>query len=473
MALDAQVNLVSLRDLMLSQTESRSVSGDSVFFNYSRRKIQVIVSTRSSNESILDLAKVADVIAFVSSANEPIDETGIEIVQMVKAQGMPSSICAIQGLDVLPVKMRNECRKVHTKDFHFLLPHEPRVVAVSNENEAQQLLRFVSELHLTQVRFRENRAYMLADSFQWNPANGALVVSGFLRGCNLSANQLVHVPGVGDFQVNGVKLSNDPYFNNRVIEEEISLPSQELRESLQVLNDPGLWAAEQTWPTDAEIAASNVKQKRVVRVPKGTSTYQAEWLIHEDDSQGEGEGEGEGEDSQEVDEDGDAPMQAEDMEVEEEEQSGIEEEKSEDEWLELGREEAFDEDENMSDREDEFKDETTEQRRARDERNYLQFPDEVDTPRNVPAQERFQKYRGLKSFRSSSWDPKESLPVNYSKIFQFESFQRSKTRAMASRNIGIGVNHPSHITPHTSHLTPHTSRLTHARLMQLCLMQLC
>ena len=51
----------------------------------------------------------------------------------------------------------------------------------------------------------------------------------------------------------------------------------------------------------------------------------------------------------------------------------------------------------------------------RAEREDYMFPDEVDTPLHVAARLRFQRYRGLQSFRHSPWDPRENLPPDYAR----------------------------------------------------------
>ena len=78
--------------------------------------------------------------------------------------------------------------------------------------------------------------------------------------------------------------------------------------------------------------------------------------------------------------------------------------------------------------------------RERAQRDNLLFPDEIDTPRHIPARTRFQRFRGLKSFRTSPWDPIENLPEDYAKIFQFENFYATGKRILRQgRESGVKV----------------------------------
>lgn len=53
---------------------------------------------------------------------------------------------------------------------------------------------------------------------------------------------------------------------------------------------------------------------------------------------------------------------------------------------------------------------------------------QIDTPTDMAARDRFARYRGLKSFRSSPWDAREGLPQAYSSTFAFENFKRAHKR---------------------------------------------
>ena len=63
------------------------------------------------------------------------------------------------------------------------------------------------------------------------------------------------------------------------------VPSQQ--ESLECENIPDPMEGEQTWPTEEELAEAetDVKKKKVKKVPKGTSEYQASWIVDSEDDE--------------------------------------------------------------------------------------------------------------------------------------------------------------------------------------------
>lgn len=77
------------------------------------------------------------------------------------------------------------------------------------------------------------------------------------------------------------------------------------------------------------------------------------------------------------------------------------------------------------------------ERRAREADDVL-YPDEFELPHNVAARQRLARFRGLKSFRTSPWDPKEDLPLDYARVFAFENFKRAQRRAL---DLAAKVNH--------------------------------
>ena len=49
------------------------------------------------------------------------------------------------------------------------------------------------------------------------------------------------------------------------------------------------------------------------------------------------------------------------------------------------------------------------------------------------------RFRGLKSFRTTPWDPKENLPFDYAKIYQFENPKRTR-KYVVKKHTGVEQN---------------------------------
>lgn len=331
------------------------------------------------------------------------------------------------------------------KSLLFYMEHhfsgEHKLFSTGTSPECVKAIRYMTTQRPKTVNWRDRHAYMLADKVEYETVDpisetGTLKVTGYIRGSALSANRLVHIQGLGDFQME--KIMSCP--RGEAERMGMNVDSAQIlqqadpaaQESLVTENEPDPMDAEQTWPTDEEMGmyqeemgdslSEGALSKKTRRVPKGTSSYQAAWIV-DDESEG-------GDDQQEEEYHGedDFMMDAAQEIPEEEQEASVAGDVSDEEYEEIeleDKETAFDATVNEEHEEEALKEYLDRKKKSQED---MQFPDEVDTPQHTPARVRFQKYRGLKSFRTSLWDPYENLPVDYARIFQFQNFKRSKKR---------------------------------------------
>ncbi|XP_007935645.1 pre-rRNA-processing protein TSR1 homolog [Orycteropus afer afer] len=394
--------------------------------------------------TVLDMAKVADTILFLLDSLEGWDSTGDYCLSCLFAQGLPTYTLAVQGVSDLPLKKQIDARKKLSKAVEKRFPND-KLLLLDTQQEAGMLLRQLANQKQRHLAFRDRRAYLFAHAADFVPSEennlvGTLKVSGYVRGQTLNVNSLLHIIGHGDFQMKQIDAPMDPFpLNPRAIksqkdpgmameicaanavvdmEEDLKVlmkADPDRQESLQSEAIPDPMEGEQTWPTEEELSEANdllkASSKMVKKVPKGTSSYQAEWILDEDGDSG-------GEEDEYND------TEPEDFMEEESQNERSEEEEEECETVTIGesvRDDLYDEKVDEEAEEKMFE-------KYKQERLEEMFPDEVDTPRDVAARIRFQKYRGLKSFRTSPWDPKENLPQDYARIFQFQNFTNTRKR---------------------------------------------
>eukprot|EP00850_Spirogloea_muscicola_P003380 SM000013S26549 [mRNA] locus=s13:989970:995494:+ [translate_table: standard] len=417
------------------------------------------------------------------------------LLSVARAQGLPSVVGIVQGLvDVLP-KRRADARRLATNLLHGQFPGcrafpvdtandcQQLLRHLAEARPAAPAWRAARPYVIAHEIAYEAGTLLLSGYVRSRglDVNGLVHISGY------GSYQLSQIDGPEDpCPLHGGRKATviadrmDSSFAGSA--EVLAEADPVLQERVVVEHDPDPLAGEQTWPTEEEMQdaveewrSASLKQRRV---PKGTSSYQASrqasrhpaqscndalhWSILHDHvciwhadalivaTQAawildDGSDVEDGEDGEE----GDANMAKEDGHDE----GGDEDEGGNSDWEDLGTTEDMegkrrrsssratstwgDTDEDPAAGMDEDEAMTAEQREEdwqrlkAAHRSDQEFPDEMDTPMDVPARQRFAKYRGLKSFRTSPWDAKEALPPEYARIFSFDNYKRTQKHVKA------------------------------------------
>jgi pre-rRNA-processing protein TSR1 len=421
---------------------------------------------RTDPLAIVEIGRAAEVVLFVLPGDAravAVDSEGQTALSVLRSMGLPSSNAIVQTLTTSnamststgnSMKERSAAKKRATEAFLAELPGDYRVFSADTCTDFKQILRHLADSPHAVPLWRRQRSQLVAEAADFlpdpsNPSVGRLVLTGYIRGHGLSAVQAVHIPTAGDFQIEQIDACAEPAPANEspvssllserggkgVVDMEtcnngvLAQVAPEARESLVRENEPDMLDGEQTWPTEEELkdaereAAALTKRK----LPKGTSDYQAAWILDENDDDGDEE-----EEEEEIEDGGSLPdLELNTAAVADGANTASLGDDLNDSWQNMdGGATEIDMDYADEDEEDALDIRAAKIKARRDaQADELNYPDEIDTPLNIPARKRFARYRGLKSFRTSPWDPKEDLPQDYARVFAFENFKRTLKRA--------------------------------------------
>lgn len=405
-------------------TETNTYCLDSSRF---KAKYNFMIPNPMNHNAIIDAVKITDTCVFViSSQNEPIDSFGESLLDLIYSFHLPTSMFVVQGLKSLPIKTLSVTKNDLQKLVESKVP-ETKLCPLDSESDALNILHKISQHKLKPFKFNDLRPYMLADKVEYeqdklNPYVGTLKLTGYLRSRNLNANMLVHLPSIGTFQISRIEAIQSRNVSD-ISEESWELvqePDAGKQESLEQVALYDSMNAEQTWPDEQELKEAEMKTVKK-KVPKGTSDYQAAWIL-------------DSEEEEVTEEEDDEDEQNEEDEDEEEEDDYVADDEDEeriddDGGSEINEDEmdtmTIDDEAHKYDEKVDYEEDEKTLEKIKLAKENAEFPDEVDTPKDQPARVRFQKYRGLKSFRTSPWDKYENLPLEYSKIFQFDDLKRT------------------------------------------------
>lgn len=201
--------------------------------NMSSRKQRLIFLQIDRNDpySILDVCKIADLVVGVMSCkhtkvgglkqdpfehSKAIDELGYRALHLVRSQGMPSLIGALQHLEHIGSSKQSQVKKLFSRMFTSEFTDKYKFMMLNGVNESQMsmdsnaLLRQIAVTFPQTVTWKENRSYMLGEVS--HVREDEVHIKGYVRQNFLNAKRLVHLTGkpVLSWRIKRIEFASDP-----------------------------------------------------------------------------------------------------------------------------------------------------------------------------------------------------------------------------------------------------------------------
>ncbi|KAF2154370.1 DUF663-domain-containing protein [Myriangium duriaei CBS 260.36] len=196
-----------------------------------RRRLTFMECPAESLESMIDIAKVVDIVLLMIDGNYGFEMETMEFLNVLSATGMPGNVFGIlTHLDLFKKQETLKAQKKRLKHrFWSELYQGAKLFYLSGvvngrypDREVLNISRFLSVMKNPRpLVWRNSHPYCLADRFldvtpptqiEENPkCDRSIALYGYLRGTNFPAlNARVHIPGVGDLNVSEIEALPDP-----------------------------------------------------------------------------------------------------------------------------------------------------------------------------------------------------------------------------------------------------------------------
>ncbi|KAL5335485.1 hypothetical protein BJX70DRAFT_375133 [Aspergillus crustosus] len=196
-----------------------------------RRRLTFLESPSDSLASMIDVAKIADIVLLMIDGNYGFEMETMEFLNVLASSGMPGNVFGIlTHLDLFKKQSTLRDAKKRLKNrFWSELYNGAKLFYLSGvingrypDREVHNLSRFLSVMKNPRpLIWRNSHPYALADRFlditppteiEEDPkCDRTVALYGYLRGTNFPVQGArVHVPGVGDLTVSGIEGLPDP-----------------------------------------------------------------------------------------------------------------------------------------------------------------------------------------------------------------------------------------------------------------------